>query len=57
MAQPGFSATITLTRSHVVIVDSDPTQKFDVPAAEQLLEAYRHARSIVWSGWAFAGST
>ena len=40
--------TPTLTRGHVVIVDSDPTQKFDLHAAEQLLAAYRHTRSILW---------
>ena len=31
-------------------MDSDPTRAaFDVDAADQLLSAYRHARSILWS--------
>lgn len=41
--------TPTLTRGHLVVVDSDPTRAFDVDAVEQLLAAYRHARSILWS--------
>lgn len=41
--------TPTLTRGQVVVVDSDPTRAFDVDTAEQLLAAYRHARSILWS--------
>lgn len=41
--------TPTLTRGHLVVVDSDPTRAFDFDAAEQLLAAYRHARSILWS--------
>lgn len=41
--------TPTLTRSHLLVVGSDPTRTFGVPAAEQLLVAYRQARAILWS--------